>query len=325
MSLRTGLLLGGGVLLGGLALQTAGLVGLGRLPVVAALVAPRDAETAALLVAVVLLLLVAIRRRPRPAALPVAVALLAAGVVGLVPAAARGWTAESAGPPRAGTVRILSWNINGDLVPPSTVARLAARERADVVVLPQIAPEEHGAAYLPAFRSAGLPVTAAPPIGGGRRQTVVLVRTAAGRYRSDAAWPAASDSWVTVRPSDPRLPVVVALHAAIPAAGGNTLWQAEAARAALACRDPRTIVVGDFNGTIDDFGGPGLGTCRDAAAERGAASLGTWPTALPPVLAMPIDHVLVGRAWTVDRFSVLTSEDASGARHRPILAVLAPR
>ncbi|HEY0374994.1 MAG TPA: endonuclease/exonuclease/phosphatase family protein [Amnibacterium sp.] len=322
---RAGLLLGGLVLLGGLALQTAGLVGLGRLPVVAALVAPRGAETAVLLLAAALLLLVAIGRRLRPVALPVAAALLIAGVVGLVPAAARGWTAESAGPPRAGTVRVLSWNINGDLVPPSTIARLAAREHADLVVLPQIAPEEHGAAYLPAFRSAGLPVTAAPPIGTGPRATVVLVATSAGRYRSDAPWPAAADSWVTVRPADPRLPVVVALHAAIPAAGGNAQWRAEMARATLACRDPRTIVVGDFNGTIDDFGGPGLGGCRDAAAARGAASLGTWPTALPPVLAMPIDHVLVGRSWTVERFSVLTSEDRSGARHRPILAVLAPR
>jgi endonuclease/exonuclease/phosphatase family metal-dependent hydrolase len=118
---------------------------------------------------------------------------------------------------------------------------------------------------------------------------------------------------------------VVALHAAIPAAGGNALWRAELARAAEACRDPRTVVVGDFNGTIDDFGAAGLGDCRDAAALRGAASLGTWPTGVPPVLAMPIDHVLVGADWAVDRFSVLTSEDASGGRHRPILAVLTPR
>jgi len=324
MSRRTGVVLAAAVLVAGTALQLAGPMGLGHLPVVAALVAPRDAETAAMLGAGVLLLLLALARRPRPVALPVAAALVVAGVVGLVPAVSAGWSMEAPGPPRAGTVRILSWNINGDLAPPSAVARLAAREHADVVVLPAIAPAENGGAYLAAFQAAGLPVAAAPAIDLGARQTVVLVATSAGRYRADPSWSRAPDSWAVVRPSARRLPVIVALHAAIPAAAGNALWQAETGRVARLCRDARTVVVGDFNGTIDDFGGAGLGPCRDAAALRGAGSVGTWPTALPPVLAMPIDHVLVAAGWRVERFSVLTAEDASGARHRPILAVLAP-
>lgn len=322
---RSGLLLGAVVLVAAVALQVAGVVGLGRLPVVAALVAPRDAEVAAMLAAGVLLLLIAAARRARPVALPVGAALVVAGVVGLVPAALRGWAMEAPGAPRAGTVRILSWNINGDLVPPSTMARLAAREHADVVVLPEIAPAVNGADYLPAFRAAGLAVSAVPAIDRGSRETVVLVATAAGRYRADAPWALAPDSWTVVRPSVAGPPVIGALHAAIPAAGGNRLWQAEIAGVAGLCRNPRAIVVGDLNATLDHFGGPGIGGCRDAAALRGAASVGTWPTALPPVLAMPIDHVLVGTAWRVDRFSVLTGEDGSGARHRPVLAVLSPR
>ena len=63
---------------------------------------------------------------------------------------------------------------------------------------------------------------------------------------------------------------------------------------AAACESPDVVVVGDFNGTLDDFGGPRIGGCRDAAALRGDAALGTWPTAVPPLLAMPIDHVLLG-------------------------------
>jgi endonuclease/exonuclease/phosphatase family metal-dependent hydrolase len=119
--------------------------------------------------------------------------------------------------------------------------------------------------------------------------------------------------------------VLVALHAAQPALRGNGVWRRELDRAAAACGDPHAVVVGDLNATLDDLGAPALGGCRDAAALRSAAGLGTWPTAVPPVLAMPIDHVLVGRDWTVRSFTVLTAEDASGARHRPILAVLAPR
>jgi endonuclease/exonuclease/phosphatase family metal-dependent hydrolase len=40
---------------------------------------------------------------------------------------------------------------------------------------------------------------------------------------------------------------------------------------------------------------------------------------------MPIDHVLVTPQWKVDSFTVLTDRDESGARHRPIFAVLSRR
>ncbi|MGN6744229.1 MAG: hypothetical protein ACTHJL_13185, partial [Amnibacterium sp.] len=150
------------VLVLGIALQLAGPLGLGRLPVLAALVAPREAATAALASAGLIALGLGIRRPLRGAVLPLAVALLATAAVGLPIALARGATAEEPAAPRAGTVRILSWNINGDLVAPEVVARLAAREHADLVVLPEILPAENGPAYAAAFTAAGLRATAVP-------------------------------------------------------------------------------------------------------------------------------------------------------------------
>jgi endonuclease/exonuclease/phosphatase family metal-dependent hydrolase len=82
-------------------------------------------------------------------------------------------------------------------------------------------------------------------------------------------------------------------------------------------------VVGDFNASIDDFGGPTLGSCIDAAWQRDGASVGTWSTKLPTLLAMPIDHVLLTPSvGEVTSFTVLTDQDDSGARHRPVMAVI---
>lgn len=323
--MRRGVALGVALLLVGLALQLAGPLGLGRLPVVAALVAPRNAITAVMAVLGVVLLLLGVRRRTRRLVLLAVVALVLVAAVGLVIGLSRGTRIETAGPPAPGTIRVLSWNINGDLVQPSLVARVAAREHADVVVLPEITPAENGAAWIPAFAAAALPVTAVPSIGTSRVATEVLVAGRLASYRDGGGLRVAPGTSAIAKPTDARLPIVVALHAAQPSLFGNGLWNAELDEVAAACESPDVVVVGDFNGTLDDFGGPRIGGCRDAAALRGDASLGTWPTAVPPLLAMPIDHVLLGARWQVRSFSVLTTEDGSGARHRPILAVLARR
>jgi endonuclease/exonuclease/phosphatase (EEP) superfamily protein YafD len=118
------------------------------------------------------------------------------------------------------------------------------------------------------------------------------------------------------------LPRLVALHAAQPALRGNADWNADLRWVAAQCRRADVIAVGDFNATLDTFGGAALGGCRDAASLAGAASLGTWPTAVPPLLGMPLDHVLLGSGWRLDGYSVLHGEDGSGARHRPVLAVV---
>jgi len=120
--------------------------------------------------------------------------------------------------------------------------------------------------------------------------------------------------------------VVVAAHTRAPSAASSMPdWRAHAAGIAEVCRStPGAIVAGDLNSTLDHPGLDDLGPCVDAAAEAGAAGLGTWPADVPRVLAAPIDHVLVdGRAWRVTAFGVLDRVGASD--HRPVVAHLAPR
>lgn len=127
-------------------------------------------------------------------------------------------------------------------------------------------------------------------------------------------------------PPPPAPDVVVAVHTRAPSAESSMPdWRAHAVGIAEVCRStPGAIVAGDFNATLDHPGLDDLGPCVDAAAEVGAAGLGTWPADVPRVLAAPIDHVLVdGRVWRVAAFGVLDRVGASD--HRPVVAHLARR
>jgi endonuclease/exonuclease/phosphatase (EEP) superfamily protein YafD len=120
--------------------------------------------------------------------------------------------------------------------------------------------------------------------------------------------------------------VVVAAHTRAPSAESSMPdWRAHAAGIADVCRTtPGVVVAGDLNATLDHPGLDDLGPCVDAAAEVGAAGLGTWPADVPRVLAAPIDHVLVdGRTWRVTAFGVLDRVGTSD--HRPVVAHLARR
>lgn len=83
------------------------------------------------------------------------------------------------------------------------------------------------------------------------------------------------------------------------------------------------VVVGDFNATTDNLASTPAASCTDAATTHGKERRGTWPASIPAFLGLPIDHVLVaGAGVSVTDFDVLTSEDASGARHRPVVATI---
>ena len=107
-------------------------------------------------------------------------------------------------------------------------------------------------------------------------------------------------------------------------------WRAGLQWIAAQCNAPNVIVAGDLNATVDHLSGIGansgalIGECQDAAVQANAGAVGTWPATIPAWLATPIDHVLVGSAWTVRGFTVVTST-AGGADHRPIVAVLDAR
>ncbi|HIE62520.1 MAG TPA: endonuclease/exonuclease/phosphatase family protein, partial [Microbacterium sp.] len=109
---------------------------------------------------------------------------------------------------------------------------------------------------------------------------------------------------------------------------GDPVRLAELQALFAACPQP-DVIAGDFNATLDHFGGLGvdggeLGRCVDAAAASGTGSVGTWSTAWPSLLGTAIDHVMTTDAWTVTGSLVLSSVDGSGSDHRPLVVQLEP-
>jgi endonuclease/exonuclease/phosphatase (EEP) superfamily protein YafD len=304
--------------------QLAPAFGLQRLPVIATLLAPRDAATVAIAAVGVLLLALAVMAPGvRRALLPLGVAAVLAAAAGAPAVLTRGLVDERPARAAAGDLRILSWNTNGDLVRPSVIAALADREHADLVVLPEIITAERDR-YTAAFRAAGLDLRPYPSDAREAVQAVVFVAPRLGSYGPAVQHSPEPERSAALEPRHASLPRIVVIHALKPVPGRTGAWAADLRWVARRCASPTAIAVGDFNATVDHFDGGRLGGCRDVAAERGAASVGTWPVALPVWAAMPIDHVLIGSAWTARSFTVLTAADASGARHRPILAVVRP-
>ncbi|MDP9091624.1 MAG: endonuclease/exonuclease/phosphatase family protein [Actinomycetota bacterium] len=115
---------------------------------------------------------------------------------------------------------------------------------------------------------------------------------------------------------------VFATHLAAPFPQPAGLWAAELAHLhrillAIAVRGP-VIVGGDFNATTDtaQFRSLASGTYRDAAQQRGAGYLATYPADrwFPPLLG--IDHILLSRG---NATSVKTLR-LPGSDHRALLA-----
>ena len=305
-----------------LVLNIAGPIGVERLPVIAAVIGPRNTLTfLAALLGVSALIVALVWHRARPVLASFAVALLVCVAASAPIALARGIANHPPVAAAVGQLRVLSWNTNGDLVSPTAVAERAADERANIVVLPQTYPSRLRE-YEAAFDAAHLSMHAYR--ASNYSELVVFVADSLGEYGAALPGPNAQTSALLV-PVTAGLPMIVAIHAAQPTFRGNGDWNADLRWVESHCASPDVIAVGDFNATTDSFGAAHLGRCVDAASVRGAASVGTWPTASPTWLGMPLDHVLTSPGWRPLSFTVITAEDGSGARHRPILAVLARR
>lgn len=315
-----GFVIGVIVAAGGILLTVAPTIGLERTLGISAALPARTALTAAAAAAGVVCAICAIANRGR-FLLPVATALLVVAIFNAPIVVLRGFGSSTAADV-TGRVAVLEWNTNGGLVAPAAVAVLAAREHADIVVLPDAGIGTKAADYRTAFASSGLDMRLYSAPGRDAQLAVFVTAGLAAQYPAGQTGPDASKTLV-LEPSSPALPTIVALHAPHPTLGGIALWRSELNWVAQRCAAASVLVSGDFNASIDDFGAPSLGGCRDAAAQKGAASTGTWPTAVPSLLGMPIDHTLLtARAGSVASFAVLGSEDSSGARHRPTLTVL---
>jgi len=229
---------------------------------------------------------------------------------------------------RDGDLTVLVWNTQGGATSPAEVAELVLSTGADVVSLPEM--DDVAAAEVARLVGAGgIRMTAATTRVVAETSTPswiptsLLVADRLGAYRLDGSAGTTrglpSGVW---RPVDGTGPTIIAAHPAAPLTDGMDDWRAGLDWVRGQCRAPGQdlILAGDLNATLDHLD---LGGCRDAAVEARAAATGTWPSTVPGWFAAPIDHVLVGPAWTVREVRVIDA--AGGTDHRALVAVLESR
>lgn len=290
----------------------------------AQVVAFRSLLALGLAVAAAIAATVAVRRRRWAVAAGLAIVLGVAAIAGGGIQLARGSAATTA----SGDLTVLAWNTQGGATGPAEVAALVLDTGADIVSLP----ETDAAAAAEVARlvtTAGHPMRADTALGTGDYApypTSVLIGAELGEYRLDASAGSTpelpSGVW---RPVSGSGPTIVAAHPYPPLPGHMPQWRAGLNWVAERCAEPDLIVAGDLNATVDHLAAIGgnalIGDCRDAATEVGAAAVGTWPSTVPTWLAAPIDHVLLGSAWTARSVEVGTPT-TPGSDHRPVIAVL---
>lgn len=305
------------------------LIGAQRWQVIALLIPFRGILALAFAVLAVGAALVAVLRRRWGVAAGLAIVLGAASVGNGVVLLGRG----SGGSVAEGQLVVAAWNPYGGGASAESIARLVRETGADVVSLPET-DAVAAAEVVDILARDGIRMTAATleaEPGDDPVPTSLLVATALGSYALDesaGSTPGAPSG--VFRPVQGGGPTIVAAHPLPPLPLIMSEWTASMDWVAAQCSHPDVIVAGDLNSTLDHLAGLGdgdgtVGQCRDAAAQAGAASVGTWPVRLPTGLAAPIDHVLVGSAWEVRSFAVLTDFDDAGSDHRPIVATLSRR
>lgn len=267
------------------------------------------------------------RRWGVAAGLAVALAVTSIGSTGVVVVRGLGGSLP------VGDLTVVAWNTQGGAASPERIARFLLDSHADIVSLPEMG--EVAVAEVARLMSLeGVQMnadTAYGETGYSDIPTSVLISDDLGEYRIDAS--AGSTPRLpsaVLRPVDGEGPTIIAAHPMPPFPFSMGAWRSGLQWVADRCTDADTIVAGDLNATLDHLAGLGVdggtvGECRDAARETGAAGVGSWPSSAPSWLAAPIDHVLVGSAWKVRGFEVVTSVDDAGSDHRPVVAVLDAR
>ena len=303
-----------------------------HLPGIAQLIAFRAPLALALLVGAIVAAaaFLLLRRRARllsSIAAALAAVALTAAIGNAAVLLARGSSDASVTRREDGDLTVLAWNTQGGATPPADVAELILELDAEVVSLPET--DEDAAAEiarLVALEGRQMTPATTRTVENSLEEswipTSLLVADELGAYELDGAAGATpglpSGVW---RPVGGEGPVIVAAHPAPPLPESMDDWAAGLRWIAEQCSvlGPDVIVAGDLNATIDHLD---LSNCRDAAAEARTAAAGTWPSTVPVWAASPIDHVLVGRAWTVLDARVVTPSSSGGTDHRPIVAVL---
>ena len=262
----------------------------------------------------------------------VAVIALVFSVANIVVLSTRGFGNEGFTSTTEQDVTVLTWNTLGEGPPPETVARLALDTGAEVVSLPETT-AEYGQRVATLLTDAGVPTTSytlAYDEERKARSTTLLIADELGAYTFDpAARTTATLPSLVATPVDGSGPTIVAVHAVSPVPGEMDNWRADLRWMAAACSGANVIMAGDFNSTLDHYGGLGvdggvLGGCGDAGLATDNAAVGTWPAALPGLLGAPIDRIMATPNWRFTGMRVVQSYDGFGSDHRPVLAQLSP-
>lgn len=296
------------------------------LPVLSHVLSFRAALAIALGATAVVAAAVALLARRRSVAAGVAIVLAASSVANAAVLLSRSAPAEVP----EGDLTVVAWNTQGGAASPESIARLVLETGADIVSLPEtdeVAASE--AVRLLALQGMQMAShTTRGEDGDSWLPTSLLIAAPLGEYRVDTSAGSTpglpSALW---RPIDGDGPPLVAAHPMPPLPGAIGEWRDGLGWVADRCDSADVIVAGDLNATVDHLSAWGrrgalIGDCRDAAAEAGGGSVGTWPATVPAWLASPIDHVLFGSAWSARGSAVLTSFDDAGSDHRPVVAVL---
>ena len=308
-----------------------------RLAPIAQIIAFRGVILLAIAAVGILALFASFARSIRPLAITVVIVavigVLANGAIVL----GRGIGTESLPAKTDTAIRVMTWNTAGPATSADEIARLAVAMDADIVALPETTIET-GEQVSIEMRELGHPMWAHhakdPSTPWDAGSTTLLITPDLGDYAVIESSVEGTSTTSTV-PSAVAMPVsgvgpiVVAAHAVAPRSGYMEDWRADLRWLGDQCAADNVIMAGDFNATLDHFGGLGvdggeLGRCVDAAAASGTGSVGTWSTAWPSLLGTAIDHVMTTDAWTVTGSLVLSSVDGSGSDHRPLVVQLEP-
>ncbi|MBM9468181.1 endonuclease/exonuclease/phosphatase family protein [Nakamurella leprariae] len=261
----------------------------------------------------------------------VVTSLLAVGVGNAAVVAGRGWaTGPVAGEP---DLVVVGFNTQigaeRDATSVDELVALVTDTGADVVSLPETPREvaDQVAARL-AEQDRGFQVFSTRESRRPTSETSLLVAEDVGPYEQTDA-PDTVLGTVRARPVGHDGPVLVAVHAGSPVrATGWDRWAASVAtavaQAAPTVDGTGTVVVGDFNATVDHAPMRDLPDgVVDAASAAGRGAEGTWPSSRPVLLASPIDHVLVdGNTFLVLGTHTVRVSDSD---HRAVVADLALR
>ncbi|MDP3209874.1 MAG: endonuclease/exonuclease/phosphatase family protein [Rhodoglobus sp.] len=322
-----------GIAVGLLILAWPQLFSLAREPVAAQIVSLRGLGIPIALVLALGFTVLALLARPARAFLAgLAVALLAFAAINAAVLATRGFGNLAFETPTDSSVTVLEWNTLGEAPGAHVIAQLALDTGADIVALPETT-RSAGAEIAVIMAEAGRPMqvlTVSYDEISKARSTTVLISVELGDYGTDETGiTTAQLPSVVATPTDGSGPTIVAVHTVAPLPPVMPMWTSDLRWAAAICSGDDVIMAGDFNATLDHFGGLStasgatLGNCVDAAFTSDNAAVGTWPTAIPPLLGAPIDHVMATPNWRVSGMRVIESHDGFGSDHRPILVQLA--